>query len=325
MMTDKEVRNEVVKRASLLDEKSKKQKRLFFSGISMALCAAVVFGAFTYASNVAEPSHNDAPISNQTTMKLFVPSPSDPDFDAFGEDELAHVDVVLNGSIIYKQIPLEDYPKYGFSDELKETAFGEYLGTVVETGEGKRTDIKIGADDPALAGSKVYYYAPAGCRAAVIVQNQKYCSVFVFGCFADEDKIHSFTQRYSLFGAQAANEIASLSFTVMDENEKQSGPFTVTDIEKINTFYNITSSLVPFEIVNPKAPTPDWLNEAFDEYRNLPKGSKFETISIEVHFKNGLILENITYQPNLTTGYVDGMEALTPEQNKELRDALSAD
>lgn len=362
-MTDYDVKSEVLKRAKLLDKKMETRKKVIYSAISSALCAAVIIGAAVHFSNsggfVSPPNDtdfsgmkngeqtqttkeqqsektNNRPMPDGTqpdntndlcrvAINLFKPSAADPGSDSFGEDELAHVNIVLNGSIVYKQIPFEDYPKYGFSTEPYRADFGQYLGSVTETHRGKRKNIFLGADDPVLAGSEVYYYKPAGCRAAVIVQKGIYCSIFVFEDYADQNLIHSIAETYMLFGADAYEKISYLSYTVTDKNNKQSGPYKVSSKEKLKTFYDITASLVPYEITDPKAPTPGWLNDAYDEYRNSPPSSNRETITVEVHFKNGLVMKNISYLPYLTSGYVEGMNPLTPEQNSALRASLSRD
>ena len=100
---------------------------------------------------------------------------------------------------------------------------------------------------------------------------------------------------------------------------------TVTKKNKIKNFYDLTSSLTPLTASSSVSATPDWLNAAYDEYQKNPEKYTREDITVDVHLKNGLVISEIYYQPYIANGYVENMEALSPEQNKLLRDVFRAD
>lgn len=356
--TNEEVRNEILKRVKELDQQSTARKKIIYSCIPAAACLVIVLTVVLHNSwvqnhiDILQPqstsgnSNNNSltaqnseteqnptqeltqPITeeNMVSVRLFQASKQNPGFDSFGEDEFQHVDVVLNGSIRYRQLPLEEYAQYGFKERLVKSDFGAFVGTVIETSKDD-SSVKVGAQDPTLKGSSVYYYAPNN-TSAIIVQKGEYCSIFVFDQFVDQNKKHSLKETYSLYGAYSGDDISHLSYTIQgmagtQYREIEKG--TVTDRNKINSFYKITAALVPFETNDPIAMTPDWLIEAQDAFNKHPENFNREDITINIHFKNGTVLTDVFYQPYLSTGYVESMELLTPEQNAELRTAITAD
>lgn len=356
--TNEEVRNEILKRAKELDQKSAAGKKIIYSCISAAVCLAIVLTVVLHSSfaqnNIAAlppqsttrgNSSSSSTAPNSTTesytaqqrsakptkeaatvsIHLFRASKQNPNVDYFTEDECPHIDIVLNGKSIYRQLPLEEYPEYGLNKRLTKSDFGAFIGTVVETPHDDPY-VKVGAQEPTLKGSSVYYYASSN-KSALIAQKGEYCSIFVFDQFG-EDKSPGFKEIYSLYGVYSADDIAYLSYTVQGmagtqycEIEKGN----VTNRNKINSFYKITTALVPYEIKDPVAVTPDWLIKAHAEYKAHPEDYKREDINVNIHFKNGMIFKHFDYLPYLSTGYVEGMELLTPEQNNELRAAITAD
>lgn len=357
--TNEEVRNEILKRVKELDKKDEARKKIIYSCIPAAACLAIILTVVLYNSSaqnniVALPpqsatsgnsnkSSSTAPNSttenyttqqrstqptkeaNTVSVHLFPASRQNPNVDYFTEDECPHIDVVLNGKIIYRQLPLEEYPEYGLNKRLTKSDFGAFIGTVVETAENDPS-VKVGAQEPTLKGSSVYYYAPSN-KSALIVQKGEYCSIFVFDQNVD-GKGYNFKEIYSLYGAYSADDIAYLSYTVQGMEGTQYCEIekgNVTNRNKINTFYKITTALVPFEINDPIAVTPGWLINAYDEFRAHPEDYKREDINVNIHFKNGMIFKYFLYQPYISTGFVAEMELLTPEQNNELRAAITAD
>lgn len=356
--TNKEVRDEILRRVNELDKKNVKRKKMFYSCIPAAACLIIVVAAAVHywnQNNVGILSHQSTIIDNNSdttpsntmqqgtdantesnttqptteppaiSVRLFQASKQNPDHDSFGEDELAHIDIVLNGEIVYRQLPLEEYAKYGFKETLEQSDFGEFLGNVVEIYDNDLS-VKVGAQEPNLEESAVYYYAPA-YKSAIIVKKNQCCSIFVLNNFTAETS-HSLKEIYSLYGAFSSDDISHLTYSIYGMAgtqycEIENG--TVTDRNKINSFYEVTTALVPFEIKDPQAPTPDWLIEAQEEYKKNSEKIKREDITINIHFKNGKILEGITYQPYMSTGYVESMELLTSDQNNELRAAITAD
>ena len=89
---------------------------------------------------------------------------------------------------------------------------------------------------------------------------------------------------------------------------------------------NSTSTVIfpgsSFTPMAERAPTPSWYTAAWEAYKAKPEGRTREDITLEIRFYNGCRMANILYQPFLGNGYVDGMKALTPEQNEALRLAL---
>lgn len=353
IMTNEEIRNEVLKRAKELKAKRAKKKKIIYSCVPASVCLLIAITMIsnhtwqnnglitdeplssatgeTVPSSTKEPSISTTDSqdkqANKITVSLFTASVKNPDYDAFGEDEYAHVDVVINGNKKYKQLKLNQYGEYSLKTELTELDFGEFIGTVVEVNDTNNKNIKVCSQDPALKNSSVYYYKPIGNDAVVIVKNEKHCSIFVFEQFAD-DKGHSIKETYSIFGVNSENDIAFLTYTIRGMNNSEykvvdSG--TVTKKNKIKNFYDLTSSLTPLTASSSVSATPDWLNAAYDEYQKNPEKYTREDITVDVHLKNGLVISEIYYQPYIANGYVENMEALSPEQNKLLRDVFRAD
>ena len=153
------------------------------------------------------------------------------------------------------------------------------------------------------------------------MKNEEHRSLFVFDDFLD--KGHSIQKIYALYGASSGADIASLSYVIHGSQRIEEG--TVTDRTKIDTFYDITAQLVPHGS-GPVSETPDWLAKAYEEASSDPEyDKKREDIDICVRSTNGMIYRGIYYQPYISTGYVAHMEALTPEQNAQLRNAITAD
>lgn len=153
------------------------------------------------------------------------------------------------------------------------------------------------------------------------MKNEEHRSLFVFDDFLD--KGHSIQKIYALYGASSGADIASLSYVIHGSQRIEEG--TVTDRTKTDTFYDITAQLVPHGS-GPVSETPDWLAKAYEEASSDPEyDKKREDIDICVRSTNGMIYRGIYYQPYISTGYVAHMEALTPEQNAQLRNAITAD
>ena len=121
---------------------------------------------------VSESQNGNSSYENTFPIKLFMPSSQDPNADSFAEDEAAHVDVVLNNSIVYRQLLPEEYEEYGFAEELEQTDFGERIGEVAEIYHDKENSAVVGSQDPVLKGCQAYYYAHTN-KAAIIVKNEE--------------------------------------------------------------------------------------------------------------------------------------------------------
>lgn len=326
--TDEEIRNEIFKRKRELEKKtSKRKKAAVFSVAFLLCCVASISAMLNRQTSQPQPQ----PSVNQTTqqstgnnlipLSLFEATAKNPETDSFSEDELHHIDVVFGGDLTYRQLLLDEYSKYGFGEALTQGDFGEYLGKIVETSKNEPS-VKIGSQEPTLRDSKVYYHSAKG-KTALIVQNDRHCSIFVLTGVGE-----SLKKTYSAYGIESENDIAYMTYCVygiVNNDYSEIENAKVTDRNKIKSFFEITKSLKAYEAPDAVSATPDWLNEAWEEYKKAPEKYKREDITINIHLNNGMILEGISYQPFLATGYIDGMELLSPEQNVQLRNTLTAD
>ena len=364
MRTTEEIRNEILKRSK---EVKTKRKKIIYSSIPLCFCCIIIilgvtltlqrnslmsnnmptiFGDETKTNStqtevlsstqeITSNEEHSEPLTNKHNtptnkfkVKLFSNSNKNPDTDSFGEDELAHVDIVIDSNKSYRQLSINEYAKYGLKTELNKKDIGALIGTVIETKGISQKNIKVSSQDPNLKNCSVYHYAPMNNDALLIVMNDNNCSIFVFDQFVDNIN-HSITEIYDIFGVKSANDISYLTYTISGTKNSHYQVIAkgkVTNKSKIETFYSITSSLVPFTSPSSISATPDWVNEAYDEYRKNPEKYKQEDIAVDVHLKNGLIIPQIcSYQPYIADGYVDNMERLTPEQNKLLREVFNED
>ena len=134
---------------------------------------------------------SDAP-KQRIMLSAFVSTMTkDPDSDAYGDDELRHVDVILQGNRLYDQIPESEYASYGIDGTLQKSDFGESLGTITEIGPYSEAVLSTPcSQEPTLAGCEVFYYKPVGCEAMIIVRGNGHCSLFRFMCFTEEGLLH---------------------------------------------------------------------------------------------------------------------------------------
>lgn len=338
MMTNEEIKNEILLRVQAVEKIKRKRTRIVCTCISSTMCLAAIMVVilhsfvnherFTQLEPVENVQNESVPYAAEDIeIRPFDAPVLDPDYDYWVGDEITQVSVVLDGVIKYLQVDIHDYSKYGFKTELTKSDFGAFIGTVEETG-GECADIPVGSQDPSLKGACVYYYRPVGCRAAIIVKSAERCSIFLFHNFTGDDEIHSISETYEIYGVQSERDINHLTYRVSgsvgtDYQIIESGE--VTNPQKIKDFYDVTRSLVPQKAASSFAATPDWLNQAYEEYSENPEKYKQEDILIEIHLKNGLVIFDIYYQPYIANGHVSSMEELTPEQNTMLRNALSAD
>ncbi len=332
--TNEEIRNEILKRKKELDSHSSKQKKVIcFSALAVMCCiisvAAVIkngqyqlpTASTTAKTTPATTAAQQQPLQNTIAVSLFEKTEKNPEADSFSQEELHHVDVVLNGDLTFRQLLPDEYSKYGFELTLTQSDFGEYLGKIVETSKND-PNIKIGSQEPSLKNSEVYYHSAKG-KTALIAKNNQHCSIFVLTGISK-----SLAETYSIYGIESENDIAYLTYYIyglVDDDYSQIETAKITDRNKIKSFYGITKSLTPYEVSDGISATPDWLNEAWDEYKKNPEKYNREDITVNIHLNNGMILENISYQPYLATGFVENMEPLTPEQNTALRSILTPD
>ncbi|MBR5513898.1 MAG: hypothetical protein IKV85_07945 [Ruminococcus sp.] len=243
----------------------------------------------------------------------------DHDSDAYGEDELHHVDVILQGNRLYDQIPESEYAFYGINGTLQESDFGESLGTITEIGPHSEDVLSTPcSQEPTLAGCEVFYYKPVNCEAMIIVRGNGHCSLFRFMWFTEEG--FSYADEYNVFHVLSANDIERIDYEI----RKSDGALIITaykgvikETSSIQAFFDITTNLKPYVHESALSGDPDWMNEAREEYwqKNDDHHVDIETTIV---LKNGLTMA-LTYQPNLGTGYISGHYFLSEADNEIMR------
>ena len=247
-----------------------------------------------------------------------------PDADAYGEDELHIVSVIISGRYYY-QLDSSEHPAHNISAVISDSDFGEYVGRITELYEhDDPSRYTVSSKEPNLAGAEVYYYAPADSSAVIIVQKGQQCSIFVFnGMAAVSDSDSSvFSETFKLYGANSADDIQSISFSVATPNGsvyEVTHEGTITDRNRINSIVDILYQLKTESNTDSVSATPQWVVDAWESCRENPDAYTIEDISFDITFKNGTVLKDIVYQPFIGNGYVHGMQELTPEQNTAFR------
>lgn len=300
--------------------------------ISLCACFIVFSGAFgmtkmlrpepPVSTSAAQTKQaNNTQIPNENTLAIVPFSASiDPDADAYGEEEIHEVRLTVSG-VIYEQLPEDAYESCGISQSIPESALGESVGTVVESFPNREPDAQVSSPEPSLVGAEVYYYLPTGGKAVVIAEKDGRCSPFAVSHWL---AYRTFGEICEFYGAEPTDAgIESISYTIaVPENGayRVSGEKTITDAETIDGICAILSQLTPEDPpVNEKAPTPEWLIDAMQEYRENPERFTAEDIVMTVRFRNGTMMRDILYKPYIGNGYLDNMKELTPRQNAELR------
>lgn len=248
----------------------------------------------------------------------------DPYSDAYGEDELHLVSVIISGRYYY-QLDSSEHPAYNISPNISSSDFGSYIGNIVELfGHDDPSNYTVSSKEPNLSGAEVYYYAPADSSAVIIVKQGQQCSIFVFNGMADvsDGSNSAFAETFKLYGANSAEDIQSISFSVATPNGsiyEVTHEGTITDSSKINAIVDILYQLKAESNTDSTSATPQWVVDAWEACRDNPDAYTIEDITFDITFKNGTVLKDISYQPFIGNGYVYGMQELTPEQNTALR------
>ena len=269
--------------------------------------------------NETESSTSDKKSLDTGGMKisLFERTLKSSDTDSFGEDELRHVDVILNGYKLYTQLEKSDYNKYRIEKYLKKTDFGKKLGVITEIGGWTEALTTPCSQEPALAGCEVYAYKPINSEAVIIVKGNGCCSLFYFLDFSEEG--HSYNEVYDIFNASSAKDIERIDYSVrkpegaLVETVKKGD---ITDEADVENFIKITKGLIPYTSKNAISATPDWLNDAYEEYKKDSK--RIVYIEASIVLKNGLQIP-FEYEPYLGTGYVQGHYFLSKNDNSVLK------
>ena len=273
-----------------------------------------------------EPKHTDPPADIDTSGYYYemFHATIDPYSDAYGEDELHIVSVIISGRYYYQLDPSE-HPVYSISPNISSSDFGSYIGNIVELfGHDDPSNYTVSSKEPNLSGAEVYYYAPADSSAVIIVKQGQQCSIFVFNGMAavSDSNSSAFAETFKLYGANSAEDIQSISFSVATPNGsiyEVTHEGTITDSSKINAIVDILYQLKAENNTDSTSATPQWVVDAWEACRDNPDAYTIEDITFDITFKNGTVLKDISYQPFIGNGYVYGMQELTPEQNTALR------
>ena len=305
------------------------RKRNRSAAIAACACLLFIFGIVGVAK-IAAPQRTE-PHTNRTDPtpaygeRLLVPFAAnhDPEADAFGEDEIHQVYLSVRG-IRYEQLSVEEAAQYGIPETVPDAAFGTAVGTVVESFPNRETEAPVSSPVQSLVGAEVYYYAPTNGSAVLIAEKDGHCAVFAV---TQWPAYRPFGESCAFFGAAPTSAgIESIAYTIQTET-KTNGRETVegllTEADEIDAVCAVLAQLTPeAPPQDESAPTPAWYTAAWEAYKADPEGRAREDITLEIRFRNGCRMANILYQPFLGNGYVDGMKALTPEQNEALRLAL---
>lgn len=248
----------------------------------------------------------------------------DPDADAYGADEVHHIDV-RTADGFYRQLAPDEYGANGISSEICTSDFGGYIGRIVEVNDCGYHGNGAESQEPSLAGADVYYYAPAGNnKMFMIVKKGDQCSIFI----ADNVNVSSgFKMGLAFFDVQSADDIRTIEYhvDVPDDSGRMmtSVQKTIADTETISAFYELLCQLQPedYSSLPEHIGTPQWLVDAWENYSSDPTSAR-EDIGITIKLKDGTVLQDISYQPYLGNGYIEDMQELTPEQNSALRNLL---
>lgn len=325
--SDEMVKSLFERKEQYITEQNIKRKKVMGITTSLAACFMVIVMVAVAAvptllnenTQFLEKYH---PITDSGIIKisLFNASTKGPDTDYYGEDELHHVDVILEGNRLYEQIPESEYASYGIGKSLQKSDFGELVGTIKEVGHSSEADVSTPcSQEPTLAGCEVFFYKPANCEAIIIVRGNEHCSLFRFNYFTVEG--NSYSDEYKIFNVLTADDILRIDYRIAIPNgaaiivtKKED---SITNSSELKSFFDITMELKPYANASALSGDPEWLNEAREEYKKL---SKDEQIYVEasVVLKNGLSMP-FSYQPNLGTGYVPGHLFLSEENNNIMR------
>lgn len=132
----------------------------------------------------------------------------DPYSDAYGEDELHLVSVIISGRYYY-QLDTSEHPAHNISAVVSDSDFGEYIGRITELCEyDDSSKYTVSSQEPNLSGADVFYYAPADSSAVIIVKKGEQCSIFVFnGMTTTTDENSAFAETFKVYGAYSADDI----------------------------------------------------------------------------------------------------------------------
>ncbi len=255
---------------------------------------------------------------NDLSLKPFSAT-KDPDSDSFHEEEAPHIDVTTSEAT-YRQLEADEYAAYNISS-ISENDLGDPIGIIVETNSSEYHGNAVESQEPNIAGAEAYFYAPAKSKSVIIVKKGTQCSAFV----CDLNLSSGFEAGFSFFGAESTNDVVSVSYRVQmpdGSTIKSVSQGTVTDRSELDDICAVLYQLHPTDTSSLPAHigTPQWLVDAYDERRNSSDPEVWKSVDININFSNGTSMRGIIYSPYLGTGYISGMDMLTPEQNLILKE-----
>lgn len=249
----------------------------------------------------------------------------DPDSDSYGEDEMRHIDV-RTAEGFYRQLGLDEYAPNGLAGIVSTADFGEYIGTIREVTDSDYHGNMVESQEPTLAGAEVYCYAPKGRnKAFIIVKKGGQCSIFMADGINTSE---GFRKGLTFFNVQGAENIECVTYEkYIPDDEGQmllSERNILTSDAAIGAFYALICQLQPEDdsYLPAYTATPQWLIDAWEDYKAAPDAPAREDYDIVIQLKDGTVLRSISYQPYLGNGYVEHMQELTPEQNRVLKNLL---
>ena len=282
----------------------------------------------TQQGTAQEHDHTDPPEDPTSANNYYqnFKATVDPYSDAYGEDELHLVSVIISGRYYY-QLDTSEHPAHNISAVVSDSDFGEYVGRITELCEyDDSSKYTVSSQEPNLSGADVFYYAPADSSAVIIVKKGEQCSIFVFnGMTTATDENSAFAETFKVYGAYSADDIESISFTITVPNGAvyevaQAG--TITDRNRIASIVDILYQLKAENTSDSASATPQWVVDAWKACKSDPSAYTMEDITFDIVFKNGTVLKDITYQPFIGNGYIAGMQELTPDENRLLRQSF---
>lgn len=327
--TDMEIEQEILLRVQRINTKKSKMKKALLTTVSAIACFVLV-AVVAVQSGIFSNGNYIPPNENSETQGIplvkFKASPLDPDVDSLIVDDDGLPYVIFNINIRefyrYYQIDPKDYEKYGIGSKLEKSDFGDLIGEISEYRENSQNNF-ITSDDESIIGASVYAYTPIPGKGLVIVKGKDCCNLFLLHEYEPEDGLEalSFSNLYSLFEIDSADEIESLEYSFrkyvgFDLVRVDKG--VITDKDKIAEFYEISAQLGK-PVGNEPYPN-DLLNDGY------------VGINIQIHLKNGIIMGNEDsfmmginfYYKAGANGYLDYCASLTPEQSLEMRNIFVA-
>lgn len=225
MMTNQEMKNEVLRRAKALEESRRRRQKIGSSGLLAALVLALtvmiarengsssIVTAPPESSQKADmsatgqwethrsdrsgiPPVTSSSLTNDTEKGATAPQQSGTAVktqkgqtpDSFGEDELTRTTIVLEGSRSYRFLPASRYALYGVAASPGKADCGAYLGHVQKVDSNAAKDIPVASKDSALIGCPVFLYRPMDDDAALLVNVNGRFQLFLFDEFVNETR-----------------------------------------------------------------------------------------------------------------------------------------